>query len=110
MNGGKRMKKTSFLFPAVLLLLWAGSVLAVVGGGDITLKGGKSGDVIFSHDAHVSSAGIGCKECHDKLYLDTKQHKKVTMAEMQKGKSCGACHNGKRAFSVKGNCTTCHKK
>ena len=32
------------------------------------------------------------------------------MKEMQKGKSCGACHNGKTAFSVKGDCTKCHKK
>ncbi|WP_370543337.1 cytochrome c3 family protein [Geobacter sp. OR-1] len=23
---------------------------------------------------------------------------------MQKGKSCGACHNGKNAFSVIGDC------
>jgi c(7)-type cytochrome triheme protein len=32
------------------------------------------------------------------------------MKEMQKDKSCGSCHNGKTAFSVKGNCATCHKK
>lgn len=102
--------RKDILFPAVLLLICTGSALAVVGGGDITLKGGRSGDVTFSHDTHVDSAGIGCKECHDRLYLDTKKHKKVTMAEMQKGKSCGACHNGKRAFTVKGNCSKCHKK
>ena len=84
--------------------------LGVIGGGDITMKGGKAGDVVFSHDSHVSDAGIGCKECHPKLYLDTKQHKKVTMAEMQKGKSCGACHNGRKAFDVKGDCAKCHRK
>ena len=29
------------------------------------------------------------------------------MAEMEKGKSCGACHNGKAAFKV-GECAKCH--
>ncbi len=32
------------------------------------------------------------------------------MKQMQQGKSCGACHNGKKAFSVKGDCVKCHKK
>ena len=29
------------------------------------------------------------------------------MADMEKGKSCGACHDGKTAFDVK-SCITCH--
>ena len=45
-----------------------------------------------------------------RLYITKEKHKKVTMAQMQKGQSCGACHNGKRAFDVKGNCDNCHKK
>jgi c(7)-type cytochrome triheme protein len=28
---------------------------------------------------------------------------------MEKGRSCGACHDGKAAFSVKANCASCHK-
>jgi c(7)-type cytochrome triheme protein len=32
------------------------------------------------------------------------------MDEMEKGKSCGACHDGKTAFTVKENCDTCHHK
>ncbi|HUL00242.1 MAG TPA: c(7)-type cytochrome triheme domain-containing protein [Nitrospirota bacterium] len=37
--------------------------------------------------------------------------KKVTMQEMDKGQSCGACHNGQKAFDVKdkNNCKKCHK-
>lgn len=103
------MKKTRFLFSLFALTLWTGSALAVVGGGDITIKGGTAGDVIFSHDLHVG-AGVDCKGCHSKLYLDTKRHKHVSMKEMQKGKSCGACHDGKKAFSVKGDCAKCHRK
>jgi len=93
----------------ITLLLAAMPVMAAVGGGDITLKS-KGGDVIFSHDTHVEGMAQACTECHDKLYTSSKQHKKITMKQMQKGKSCGACHNGKKAFSVKGDCAKCHKK
>lgn len=81
---------------------------AAVGGGDVTLKS-KQGDVLFSHEVHVSGAKQKCISCHDKLYSNSQKHKKVTMKEMHKGKSCGACHNGKIAFSVKGDCGKCHK-
>ena len=93
----------------IALLLVATPVLATVGGGDITLKN-KGGNVPFSHEAHVVGAGQKCTACHDKLYTNAKQHKKSTMKEMQKGKSCGSCHNGKVAFSVKGDCAKCHIK
>ena len=53
---------------------------------------------------------LACTECHDKLYTSSRQHKAVTKKQMQQGKSCGACHNGKKAFSVKGDCAKCHMK
>lgn len=87
----------------------ASQAVAMVGGGDVTLRN-KGGNVIFSHDAHVAGMGLKCTQCHDKLYTNARQHKKVSMKEMQKGKSCGACHNGKSAFSVKGDCAKCHRK
>ena len=93
----------------IALLLVAMPLLAAVGGGDISLKN-KGGDVMFSHETHVDGMKLACTECHDKLYLSKGQHKAVTMKKMQKGKSCGACHNGKKAFSVKGDCAKCHKK
>ena len=99
------MRVTIFASIAVLI---ASQVFAVVGGGDITLKN-KGGDVVFSHETHVDGTQLACIECHDKLYLSKGQHKTVTMKKMQKGKSCGACHNGKKAFSVKGDCAKCHK-
>ena len=94
---------------ACIVLMGTGSVLAAVGGGDITLKN-KGGSVVFSHDAHVNGMSLACTDCHDKLYLGKSQHKTATMKQMQKGKSCGACHDGKKAFSVKGDCAKCHKK
>lgn len=92
-----------------IALMGTGSAMAVIGGGDIVMKN-KGGDVVFSHDTHVAGAALACTACHDKLYLSKGQHKTVTMKQMRSGKSCGACHNGKRAFSVKGECATCHKK
>jgi c(7)-type cytochrome triheme protein len=94
---------------SLFILLVASFAVASVGGGDLTLKS-KGGNVLFSHDAHVSGAGQKCTACHDKLYTSAKQHKAVSMKDMQKGKSCGNCHNGKIAFSVKGDCAKCHKK
>jgi c(7)-type cytochrome triheme protein len=94
---------------SVLIVLWASSVFASGGGGDIILKNSE-GDVTFSHDIHVNGLKLACTECHDKLYTNSKQHKKVTMWRMRNGKSCGACHNGKKAFAVQGDCAKCHKK
>lgn len=97
------------LLTAAALLVAASTAMAVVGGGDVTMKN-KGGDVVFSHEAHVEGAGLDCRACHADLYTSSRQHKKVSMKEMQKGKSCGACHNGNKAFSAKENCSNCHKK
>ncbi|MCX5875543.1 MAG: cytochrome c3 family protein [Deltaproteobacteria bacterium] len=97
--------------PAVLahLVLMAVPAFAVVGGGEITMQN-KGGSVVFSHELHVDGLGNACQACHPKLYTTSKQHKPVTMKAMQAGTSCGACHNGAKAFSVKGNCAKCHTK
>jgi c(7)-type cytochrome triheme protein len=103
------MPKTTMTLTLLLTFVTHAVALATVGGGDITLKN-KGGAVLFSHDAHVAGMGLTCTQCHDKLYTNARQHKIVSMKEMQKSKSCGACHNGKTAFSVQGDCTKCHKK
>jgi len=77
------MRVTIFASIAVLI---ASRAFAVVGGGDITLKN-NGGNVLFSHESHVAGVGLKCIECHDKLYTNAKQHKKVSMKQMQKGKS-----------------------
>lgn len=97
-----------YMSSVVLVCLLATPVIGG-GGKDITMKN-KGGDVVFSHASHVDGMGLACTDCHDKLYLSKGQHKMITMKQMQKGKSCGACHNGKKAFSVKGDCAKCHKK
>lgn len=95
---------------AVLVLLCGGVAFAGVGGGDVTMKN-KGGDTVFSHETHVVGSELKCQACHPKLYTNAKQRKITSMEEMQKGKSCGACHNDKvAAFSVKENCEMCHQK
>jgi c(7)-type cytochrome triheme protein len=61
----------------------------------------------FSHAFHTQA--YSCKDCHTSIVKpDMKKNKRVSMADMEKGQSCGACHNGKAAFSTKGDCAKCH--
>jgi c(7)-type cytochrome triheme protein len=103
------LKKTLFitLIPA-LLVAFALTLGAQVGGGDIIMKN-SGGDTTFSHERHARK-GLTCEQCHPEPYAMGEKHKTVTMKEMEKGASCGLCHNGKPVFTVKGNCTTCHNK
>jgi c(7)-type cytochrome triheme protein len=93
----------------LLFIMGASPALAVVGGGDITMHS-KEGKVVFSHEDHVAGAELQCQACHPILYINTAQHRTATMQDMQKGASCGTCHNGDNAFSVKENCDKCHMK
>lgn len=70
-----------------------------------TIKG--AGNTTFSHISHVEM--FKCGECHAKYYPAVRSRKMISMAEMESGKSCGGCHDGKAAFTVKANCATCHK-
>lgn len=72
--------------------------------GDIPLAGGS----IFSHGVHLEMS-YACSECHNKIFVPGPNRVRHTMLDMEKGKSCGACHNGKTAFSSKGDCQKCHK-
>ena len=94
------------IFLAVLLA--AGPVAAEVGGGDVVFRPKGADQAVFSHQAHVAGARLGCKECHPRLYLDVARSKRATMKQMEKGKSCGACHQGTRAFALD-DCTKCHE-
>ena len=76
---------------------------------DITYKTDSAGKVVFSHNNHLrkksrKSANANCKSCHASSLKVTAR---ATMADMEKGKSCGFCHNGRRAFALS-HCTRCH--
>ena len=93
-----------------LLVAVTSAGYAQVGGGDIVYEVKKIGNVTFRHDAHVGKSGLPCTACHASLYVTKEKRKTATMAQMGKGASCGSCHDGKTAFSVKGSCNTCHTK
>lgn len=74
--------------------------------GDITIKTKTVGKVLFSHDVHVGA--FGCEECHPGMFKPKNNSNHATMKAMADGASCGACHDGSTAFSVTGDCATCH--
>lgn len=63
---------------------------------------------VFGHKLHLEMS-YGCGDCHNKLFVAGPNHIANTMSDMERGKSCGGCHDGKTAFSVKGDCQKCHK-
>src|SRR6185369_6062030 len=102
------MLRKSFLFTVVLTLLAA--VAAAVETKDIRFTFKNSEPVVFSHESHLKKYNNNCKICHDAIF-NLRNRKHVTMAEMEKTKSCGACHSGIKAFSVASDkdCVKCHK-
>lgn len=99
-----------FPIGTAVLVLAAGLALAKVGGGDISFEMKAAGKVVFSHERHVAVAGLACTDCHAALFATKEKRKQTNMAQMRKGRSCGACHNGAKAFSVKSDCGRCHAK
>ncbi|ABK99190.1 cytochrome c3 family protein [Pelobacter propionicus] len=73
---------------------------------EITFRSREAGPTIFKHAQHIESHH--CSDCHPSLYATKRRGARVTMAEMEKGKSCGACHNAKVSFSLK-QCSRCHQ-
>lgn len=102
-------------------LLLAGGLAAAQGlpklPADLTLPqtGDSPGKVVFSHASHVGmQAKADCTTCHPKLAPILKETKArasreaITHERMQKGQSCGACHDGNSARGFD-DCTMCHR-
>lgn len=83
------------------------SAFAVGPGKTLEFEGGGAGKVVFSGDVHKKAGA--CNACHTKIFKMKKGSTKITMADMNAGKSCGTCHNGTKSFSAK-ECAKCHKK
>ena len=63
---------------------------------------------VFSHGEHNA---YYCYSCHPTLFPQAKVG--FTHDEMDAGKYCGACHNGRTAWSIKDadvECETCHRE
>lgn len=79
--------------------------------GDITLdeqvEQYGSTPVAFSHRTHRSR--YTCSVCHIELEFSLKQGETgITREDILDGRYCGACHNGKLAFSTEFACDACH--
>ncbi len=105
------MKFAGILAGFAALALSIGSVLAVPPGKTVEFAS-PAGKVTFDGKTHADK-GLQCANCHaaPKLFEMKKSGARTTMAMMNDGKSCGACHNGTKAFSVKApaDCVKCHK-
>ncbi len=109
-----------WLFGAAVLML-GGILIGVMthealaqakGPANFEFAGGGQGKVTFSHETHAAK-NPKCTDCHTKIFKMAKgQRSAPKMADMEKGQSCGTCHNGQAAFSVKAqaDCAKCHKK
>ena len=107
-GGGKA--GIAWLVAAVLML--AGSSVA----GQLRLppdlvykSDGSPGKVVFSHEFHTAIADK-CTACHIQLFRMLRPTHRVSHADMEAGKSCGACHNGHMAFgpTEPAGCGRCH--
>lgn len=100
--------KRCLLFSIMSLVLLLHGVANAVTVRDVVFTTDNLGKVVFSHRDHTKKKGLtnNCRVCHDRLY-NLRQKKHYSMADMEQGKSCGTCHNGKRAFGVD-KCVACH--
>ena len=68
---------------------------------------GKGTPVLFSHQKHRRH--FTCKVCHTELEFSlSKGDTDITREDYLDGRYCGACHNGKIAFSTEFACDACH--
>lgn len=105
------MKLTGMFAVLAALALSIGNVMAVPPGKTAEFASPR-GKVTFNGKVHADK-GLKCADCHSKpkLFEMKKGGAKTTMAAMNEGKSCGACHDGGKAFSVKAaaDCVKCHQ-
>lgn len=115
MRGWKAWSVKGLFLLGVLGLVMGGQVTAQPKApADFTFDQGKDspGKVTFSHEKH-SAKNPKCTDCHTKIFkMKRGTTPDITMASMEKGQTCGACHNGQAAFGVKdqASCIKCHKK
>jgi predicted CXXCH cytochrome family protein len=113
----KKLCKKGIVFPVIISILFFlsfGTGFAQTkNGGDIKLeaKTSKLGPVLYSHDTHITKNKYKCTDCHIKIFKMKKGADKMTQALFAKGKFCGACHDGQKAFSATSpkECIKCHK-
>jgi c(7)-type cytochrome triheme protein len=108
LKGGNEMNSKAIILVVLLLSLALIGTAFALPAGKVKVMETKMGNVTFSSDIHVAK-GLNCMDCHKSIF-------KMKAGELKQpvphkiGVACGNCHNGERAFSVKKDCTRCHKK
>ena len=101
------------LLPAVFLLI---APAALPGPPDLRLPRdivydkaeGSPGPVVFRHATHFELAENRCTACHPRPFRMLRPERLVTHDEMNAGRSCGLCHDGRKAAPVDDDCGHCH--
>lgn len=89
------------LLPGVATARWIDDIVSM----DVEA----TGSVDFSHYNHLDALGKKCTLCHNQVYnIVRSKNPEFSMDDMRKGKACGACHNGSKAFAVDDDCSACH--
>jgi c(7)-type cytochrome triheme protein len=95
---------------AVLVLFFfvAGTLWAVPKSKTLTWESSQ-GQVVLSGTSHAEH-GLKCNDCHKTLFKRKHGTAQMTMKDLNEGKYCGACHNGKKSFDTTSaaNCKRCH--
>lgn len=102
------MKKITMMAAALVVVMAAAQAMAVPAGKSVEWNT-PMGKVTFKGADHAGK-GLKCNECHSKIFKMKKGAAQMKMADINAGKYCGECHNGKKAFKPAGNCAKCHKK
>ncbi|OGR32049.1 MAG: hypothetical protein A2005_00430 [Desulfuromonadales bacterium GWC2_61_20] len=105
------LSKLILLFHLFLLVSLPSVVMARWIEDTVVMPSEATGPVAFSHYTHLEVLGKNCPTCHNAIFnIEPTKNPAFTMADMEKGKSCGACHNGTKAFAVKDSkgCSNCH--
>jgi c(7)-type cytochrome triheme protein len=105
------MRILTAVLAILIAVVFVSIAIATPPGKTVEYPGGGAGKVIFDGKTHADK-GLKCNDCHTKIFQMKKGVVKITMADMNAGKNCGACHNGTKAFksSDAANCAKCHKK
>jgi c(7)-type cytochrome triheme protein len=70
------------------------------------------GPVVFNHESHVDPAEPRCQSCHGGLFRINAAGQplegELSYERIHEGDLCHSCHDGKSAFAVDDDCSTCH--
>jgi c(7)-type cytochrome triheme protein len=89
----------------------AGSAYAVESGVTVTYTGRGAGQVVF--DGTVHAKGNSCDDCHEPslilpaIYEMKKGSETITMNKIERGRSCGRCHEVSMTDFI--TCSKCHQ-